>query len=78
MPDTLARQRPSQGARRYAASELAERTLHRRAVEAINWGIPAVVTDLMLQSALRDAGARINQVVFWSRSEERRVGKECW
>jgi hypothetical protein len=49
------------------AEQLTERTLHRRAMEAINWGIPAVGSDLMLQAAIRDAGAKINQIVFWSR-----------
>ena len=46
--------------------ELAERNIYRRAVEAINWGVPAVDTDLMLQSAIHDAGAQINQIVYWS------------
>jgi hypothetical protein len=66
MPDTQTLSRPGGGARSYTPAELAQRTLHRRAVEAINWGIPAVVSDLMLQSALRDARAKINQIVFWS------------
>ncbi len=47
-------------------SELAQRTVHRRAIEAINWGIPAVGSDLMLQAAFRDVGAKVNQIVFWS------------
>lgn len=50
----------------YTPEDLAERTLHRRAVEAINWGIPAVNTDLMFQAAFR-AGATSNQIVYWSR-----------
>jgi len=33
---------------RFTAAQLAKRTLHRRAVEAIAWGIPAVNYDLML------------------------------
>ena len=37
-----------------------------RAVEAVIWGMPAVNFDLMLQAALK-AGARENQIVFWSR-----------
>ncbi len=49
-----------------AAAELAERALHRRAVEAAIWGIPAVNTDLMLQAA-KKAGAGENQLVYWSK-----------
>jgi hypothetical protein len=36
-------------------SELAERTLHRRAVEAVIWGMPAINYDLMYQALVRDA-----------------------
>jgi hypothetical protein len=31
----------------FTSGELAERTLRRRAVEAVIWGMPAVNTDLM-------------------------------
>jgi len=51
---------------RFSPQDLTERALYRRAVEAINWGIPAVDSDLMLQAAIRDVGARINQIVYWS------------
>jgi hypothetical protein len=47
-------------------SQLAERALHRRAVEAVIWGMPAVNYERMLQAAL-DNGAKANQVVYWSR-----------
>ena len=50
----------------WSAEQLAERTLHRRAIEAINWGIPAVNTELMFQAAY-GAGAKANQIVYWSR-----------
>ena len=33
-------------------AQFAERTLHRRAVEAVIWGMPAVNYDLMLQQML--------------------------
>ncbi len=49
----------------FTATELAERTLHRRAVEAVIWGMPAVNAELMFQ-AMRDAKADFNQVVYWS------------
>ena len=48
-------------------TELAERTVHRRAVEAVIWGMPAVNYDLMHQAALREAKGDFNQVIYWSR-----------
>ena len=46
--------------------ELAKRTLHRRAVEAVIWGMPAVNAELMYQ-AMADAKAAFNDVTYWSR-----------
>ena len=49
-----------------AASESPETlALHRRAVEAVIWGMPAVNFDLMLQAAIAN-GAKPNQLVYWS------------
>lgn len=50
----------------WTPQQLAERTQRRRAVEAINWGMPAVNTELMFQAAYK-AGAKVNQIVYWSR-----------
>ena len=50
----------------FSPSELAERTLHRRAVEAVIWGMPAVNAELMYQ-AMADAKADFNQLTYWSR-----------
>jgi hypothetical protein len=50
-----------------SSSQLAERTLHRRAVEAIIWGMPAVNYDLMYQAAVREAKGGFNQIIYWSR-----------
>ena len=47
-------------------AQLAERTLHRRAVEAVIWGMPAVNMELMFK-AVREAKGDFNQVVYWSR-----------
>jgi hypothetical protein len=47
-------------------AQLAERTLHSRAVEAVIWGMPAVNFERMLQAA-KENGAAPNQVVYWSR-----------
>ena len=50
----------------FSAVELNERTIHRRAVEAIMWGIPMVNYDLMFQSMLEDAGGKVNEILYWS------------
>ena len=50
----------------FSPAELTERTLHRCALEAVIWGMPAVNTELMFQ-AMKDAKADYNQVVYWSR-----------
>src|SRR6185295_5880099 len=48
------------------AEELNRRSIERRAVEAVIWGMPAVNFERMLQAAI-DNGAAANQVVYWSR-----------
>ena len=48
-------------------SDLAERTVHRRAVEAVIWGMPAVNCDLMYQAMVREAKGAFNQIAYWSR-----------
>jgi hypothetical protein len=50
----------------FTSAQLAERTLHRRAVEAVIWGMPAVNYQRMLAAAIAN-GAKANQVVYWSR-----------
>jgi hypothetical protein len=46
--------------------DLARRTLERRAVEAVIWGMPAVNYERMLEAATTN-GAKLNQVVYWSK-----------
>jgi len=53
-------------AQKSSAAELTDRAIHRRAVEAVIWGMPAVNYERMLQAAI-DNGAKLNQVVYWSR-----------
>ena len=48
-------------------SELTNRVLHRRAVEAVIWGMPAVNYDLMLQEMLTKTPGKVNQVIYWGR-----------
>ena len=55
----------AQNATSFTASELADRTVHRRAVEAAIWGMPLVNVDAMRQEYFR-AGATYNDVIFWS------------
>src|SRR5262245_48426879 len=50
----------------YSPEALARRTIERRAVEAVIWGMPAVNFDLMLQAFVNIRGAP-NQVAYWSR-----------
>ncbi len=46
--------------------DLMRRTIERRAVEAVIWGMPAVNYDLMFQAGVRARGA-VNQIIYWSR-----------
>jgi len=48
----------------FTSPDLAERTLHRRAVEAVIWGMPIVSFDTMRQAFLRDAGARYGYLLL--------------
>jgi hypothetical protein len=50
-----------------SADELARRTIGRRAVEAVIWGMPAVNYDLMLQEMLTKTPGKVNQVIYWGR-----------
>jgi hypothetical protein len=53
-------------AQNFSAADLEQRTIHRRAVEAVIWGMPAVNYDLMFQAMVK-AGGNENQIVYWSR-----------
>lgn len=55
----------SASAQSFSPQELEQRATQRRAVEAVIWGMPAVNYDLMFQAALK-AGAKENQIVYWS------------
>jgi hypothetical protein len=49
-----------------AFDQLAQRAIERRAVEAVNWGMAAVVYDLMLQEMLTKTAGKVNQFIYWS------------
>ena len=51
----------------FSADDLYRRTIERRAVEAVNWGMSAVNYDLMLQEMLNKTNGKVNQVLYWSR-----------
>jgi Uncharacterized conserved protein len=50
---------------RFSATDLVDRAIQRRAIEAVIWGMPAVNGDLMFQ-AFRNIGGDFNQVCYWS------------
>jgi len=66
--------KPATAAPTSSPDDLASRTIQRRAVEAVNWGMPAVSFDRMYQAMVHDtnAGEGSNKVVYWS---PRRVGR---
>ena len=49
------------------SNELADRAVHRRAVEAVIWGMPAVNTELMRQEMLTKTKGKVNQFIYWGR-----------
>jgi hypothetical protein len=58
---------PSAHSQRFSPEELESRTVHRRAVEAVIWGMSAVNTELMRQEMLTKTGGKVNQVIYWGR-----------
>jgi hypothetical protein len=56
-----------QGESKLSPDALAARALHRRAVEAVIWGMPAVNYDLMLQEMLTRTPGKVGQVIYWGR-----------
>jgi hypothetical protein len=49
-----------------STENVASRTIERRAIEAVIWGMPAVNFDLMYQATVQAKGSW-NQIVYWSR-----------
>jgi hypothetical protein len=58
-------QTPAATPSEFSAAQLKERTVQRRAVEAVIWGMPAVNYERMLQAVTANGG-KLNQVVYWS------------
>jgi hypothetical protein len=61
--------KPAATAPVFSSENLAQRTIERRAIEAVIWGTPAVNFDRMYQAMVHDAkaGEGSNKIVFWSR-----------
>ena len=62
----FAQSQPARTQSSFSQKELTERTVHRRAVEAVIWGMPAVNAELMYQAMVQAKGD-FNQIVYWSR-----------
>jgi hypothetical protein len=54
-------------AQNFSSDDRAGRTIERRAVEAVIWGMPAVNYDLMLQEMLAKTPGKVGQVIYWGR-----------
>jgi hypothetical protein len=59
----------SSRAQDFSTDFLARRTVERRAVEAVIWGIPAVNYESMVRALARAKGD-FNQIVYWSRPSD--------
>ena len=57
---------PLAHAQEMSAEALADRTIERRAVEAVIWGMPVVNFDLLYQEMAK-LGGKYNQIVYWPR-----------
>jgi hypothetical protein len=60
----LATLNPTQ-AQTFTSAELHRRTIERRAVDAVIWGLPLVGEDAVKQAAFRDGKAAYNDIVWW-------------
>jgi hypothetical protein len=58
---------PPNGDAAFSPAQLVERTIHRRAVEAVIWGMPAVNYELMLQEMLTKTSGQVGRVIYWGR-----------
>ena len=61
----VAQSAAAQTATPFTSKELASRTVYRRAVDAVIWGVPVVNLDMMRQAYFHDAKASYNDIVWW-------------
>jgi hypothetical protein len=52
-------------AQTFTSAELKSRTMERRAVDAVIWGLPLVGEDTVKQAYFRDGKASYNDIVWW-------------
>jgi hypothetical protein len=55
------------GTKPITSEQLASQTVHRRAVDAVIWGLPLVGEDAVKQASFRDGKATYNDIVWWSK-----------
>ena len=55
----------AQSTKALTPKELANRTVHRRAVDAAIWGMPLVSEYAMRQAYFRDGKAKFNDIIWW-------------
>ncbi len=55
----------AQNATSFTPEQLHRRTVERRAVDAVIWGLPLVGEDAVKQAAFRDGKATYNDIVWW-------------
>src|SRR5271166_3142213 len=61
----LAQSATAQSVTPLTSQELNSRTVQRRAVDALIWGLPLVGEDAVKQAAFRDGKAQYNDIVWW-------------
>jgi len=70
----VALSRPAEAQTALTPAQLTERAIERRAIEAVNWGMPAVKFDRMVQAMLEAKGG-FNQIIYWSGFSDWGFGK---
>src|SRR5208337_3621507 len=54
----------------FTSEELNRRTVERRAVDAVIWGVPVVSLDMMRQAYFRDGKAEYNDIIWWPKGAD--------
>jgi hypothetical protein len=61
----LAQWAAAQSTAALTSEELSRRTIGRRAVDAVIWGVPVVSLDMMQQAYFRDRKGEYNDIIWW-------------
>jgi hypothetical protein len=54
----------------FTSAQLAERTIQRRAVETVIWGIPIRAGETALRQNMGVAGYRVGEVTYWKQENQ--------